>query len=303
MADLSGQVILITGGTSGLGAASAVALARLSPARIYISGRRPAAADTVIAAIAALPGPTPQVTFLPCDLASLASVRAAADTLLAAEPRGLDILMANAGVAGVPPALTRDGYEIHFGTNHVGHALLIRKLLPLLRQRAGRVVSVTSSGYRAAMWGIPFDKVKAASGQAAAAGGSDWLGLWRWARYSESKLANIVYARELARRFPEVTAVSVSPGFVDTGMVAGMRLCDRVVTRLLAWSAGSGFVKAEDGARNQIWAATALKGEMENGGMYEPVAVLEKNLPAPAKDEKLAEKLWEWTEEEIASYL
>ncbi|KAK0725064.1 hypothetical protein B0H67DRAFT_550701 [Lasiosphaeris hirsuta] len=300
MSDLSGQVILITGGTSGLGAASALALARLSPARIYISGRRPAPADAVIAAIAALPEPTPQVTFLPCDLASLASVRAAADTLLAAEPEGLDILLANAGVAGVAPALTHDGYEIHFGTNHLGHALLIRKLLPLLRQRKGRVVSVTSSGYRAAMWGIPFDKAKPAPDQVLP---SDRLGLWRWGRYAESKLANIVYARELARRFPEVTAVSVSPGFVDTSMVAGMRLCDRVVTRLLAWGAGSGLVKAEDGARNQIWAATAPKGELENGGMYEPVAVLEKNLAAPVKDEKLAEKLWEWTEEEIASYL
>ncbi|KAK0625449.1 dehydrogenase with different specificitie [Bombardia bombarda] len=311
MPDLSGKVILITGGTAGLGAASAIALARRNPARIYIAGRRANAAEAVVqqarhdASSLPTPPPTTDIQFLPCDLADLSSVRAAADTILTAESR-LDILMANAGVAAVPSALTKDGYEVQLGTNHLGHALLIRKLLPLLAKTStpdspARIVCTTSDGYRGAVRGIPLEDLGKRKTTPPA---DDWLGVARWVRYAQSKLANVVYARELARRYPGVVSVSVSPGIVSTGMVAGMRTCDRVGTRLLALVSG-GMVEPEEGAWNQIWAATVDVGQLTNGGMYTPVGVLCEggNLSAQARDEGLGGRLWEWTEGELKGWL
>jgi len=296
---LAGKVILITGGTSGLGAASALALARLGPSRIYISGRRSSAAAAIIAQIETLSSNTVSALFLPCDLADLSSVNAAAEHILKHESR-LDVLLANAGVAAVAPGRTKDGYEVHFGTNHVGHALLVRKLLPLLQAAEGRVVSLTSFSFRAAIWGIPFDKVRSEGNEGIGMG--DYLMIWRWMRYAESKLANVVYARELAKRYPEVLSVSVSPGFVETEMVSGMRLCDRLGTRALGYLAG-GMVKPEEGALNQIWAATAERGELTNGAVYEPVGVVCANMGGPATDQRVGDQLWEWTEKELSSWL
>lgn len=298
---LPGKVILITGGTSGLGAASAALLALRNPQRIYISGRRAAAAATLIQQLQQTT--TADIQFLPCDLTDLSSVHDAAQHLLAHESH-LDILMANAGVAAVPAAPTRDGYEVHFGVNHVGHALLIRKLLPLLQRapEGGRIVSVSSFGYRQARWGLPLESAKAGGrGEGFFFADWDWLGAVRWMRYAESKLANVVYARELAMRYPGVVSVSVSPGFVGTSMISNMRVCDRVMTRLMSIGKG-GMVEAEVGALSQVWAATVEKEKVHNGGMYDPVGV-ESELTALAKDEKLGRRLWEWTEREIERWL
>lgn len=296
-----GKTILITGGTSGLGAASALALARLHPtSRIYLAGRNASAATSLIAQIATSEKETTaELIFLPLDLTSLPSVRSAALHLLSLEPH-LDVLLANAGIAAVPPGTrTPAGHEAHLGTNHVGHALLIRLLLPLLEAAPGgdgRVVSVTSFAFRFAMWGVPL------SGEEGGGWLVDWMMVWRWLRYAESKLANVVYARELARRFPGVLSVSVCPGFVETEMVKGMRFCDRVGTRVMGWLEG-GMVSPEVGARNQVWAATVERGELTNGGVYEPVGKEMGDLGGPAVDAELGERLWEWTEMEIAPWL
>jgi len=328
--NFSGKVVLITGGTSGLGAASARALAQLSPSRIYISGRRQEAADELIAQIrnsssppsspSPLITPPTEIIFLPCDLASLSSVSAAAAHLVATETR-IDILLANAGVCAVPPTLSQDGYEIQFATNHLGHALLVRKLLPLLlagggsRQdndgelrQAGRVVFVTSFIARTPLAGrgISFDALKNAAG-------SCTLAAWamepaaRWARYAESKLANAVYARALGKRYADygesgIVSVSVTPGFVETGMVGGMGWCDRVSTRLLAAIVGGGeggMVGPEEGARNQVWACTVAEEELRNGGLYDPVGMLVEDVGAEMWSVSVGERLWEWTEEEL----
>ncbi|KAL3433238.1 hypothetical protein BDV09DRAFT_186837 [Aspergillus tetrazonus] len=214
--NLLGKVILITGGTAGLGAAAVIHLAKHSPAHIYISGRNAKSADVVIQQ--AQKSGT-KVSFLACDLASLDSVKKAADTILAQESR-LDLLMCNAGIMAVPPGKTSDGYEVQFGTNHLGHALLIQKCLPLLQQTAAlpgadvRVVILTSLGFRMhPSAGIVFSDLK--SEQNFTAFGS-------WIRYGQSKLANILYARELARRYPSITSVSVHPGVVGTGLVENL---------------------------------------------------------------------------------
>ncbi|KAK2755482.1 putative secondary metabolism biosynthetic enzyme [Arachnomyces sp. PD_36] len=292
--DLSGKVILITGGTAGLGAATAVHLAKQSPAHIYISGRNASSADAVIKQVQKT-GSKTKVTFLKCDLASLASVKKAAETVVEHESR-LDVLMCNAGIMAVPPALTADGYEIQFGTNHLGHALLIQKLLPLLQSTAetggdARVILLTSLGFKMHPGGgIVFDKVKT-SQEFSAFGG--------WIRYGQSKLANLLYARELAKRYPAITSVSVHPGVVSTGLVENLGLWNRVF--IYATNMGK-LMKAEEGAYQQLWAATTAKSHLKNGQFYEPVGILSNGLDKTAKDEALAKKLWEWTDEALAAY-
>ncbi|KAL4783694.1 retinol dehydrogenase 11 [Aspergillus varians] len=297
MPDMSGKVILITGGTAGLGAETTRQLAKKSPAHIYISGRKVAAADKIIQEIQEA-GNTAPVTFLPCDLASLDSVKQAADSFLARESR-LDILMCNAGIMATPPGLTADGYEIQFGTNHLGHALLIRKLLPLLTATAAmgegqdvRVIQLTSLGFKLHPGaGIVFDAVRTTQ-EFSAFGG--------WIRYGQSKLANLLYAKELARRYPALTSISLTPGVVNTGLVDNLGC----VNRAFVWVTNLGQVMGpEEGAHNQLWAATTSKEKLENGKFYEPVGVLSTKLDAASKDEALAKRLWEWTDEALVAYL
>ncbi|GAB1207880.1 hypothetical protein APSETT445_006615 [Aspergillus pseudonomiae] len=195
-------------GTAGVGAQSVTQLAKHSPARIYISGRNATSAETIINEIAESGSNTP-VSFVECDLASLDSVKKAAEDILAKESR-LDVLMCNAGIMALPPDLTKDGYEVQFGTNHLGHALLIQKLLPLLQQyRRSRCgcYQLHPSG------GIVFDDLKHTQ---------DYGVFGSWRRYGQSKLANILYARELARRYPDITTVSVHPGVITTGLVENL---------------------------------------------------------------------------------
>ncbi|KAG6361343.1 hypothetical protein INS49_009568 [Diaporthe citri] len=133
--ELNGKVLLTTGGTNGLGAAAAKMLASRHPAKIYITGRNQAAAQQTIDSIKSSTGSATQLEWIRCDHANLATVKEAAEKILAKESR-LDVLMANAGIMALPRGLTSDGYELHFGINHLAHALLIRKLLPLLQKTA-----------------------------------------------------------------------------------------------------------------------------------------------------------------------
>ncbi|KAE8151821.1 retinol dehydrogenase 11 [Aspergillus avenaceus] len=293
ISDLSGKVIFITGGTAGLGAESTVQLAKHAPARIYISGRNAKSAESVIKQVADT-GSTTEVSFIECDLASLASVKTAAENLLARESR-LDILMCNAGIMARPQGLTQDGYEVQFGTNHLGHALLIQKLLPLLQQTAQagadvRMVILSSDAWRLhPCGGISLDDLKTTQ---------DWaFGAWR--RYSQSKLANLVYARELARRYPDITTVSIHPGVVRTGLVENL---DRANRWFVYATTFTQMVMPEEGAYNQLWAATVSKDRLQNGQYYEPLGVLTDKLDATAKDDKLAQKLWDWTQEALRGF-
>ncbi|KAI1747196.1 hypothetical protein F4782DRAFT_521961 [Xylaria castorea] len=119
--ELTGKVILVTGGTDGLGAVAAVMLARRNPVKIYITGRNESAAQNVIADIQST-GTHTKAVWLKCDHTDLASVKEAADLVAAKESR-LDVLMASAGVMARPPGLTKNGYELQFGINHLAHAL------------------------------------------------------------------------------------------------------------------------------------------------------------------------------------
>ncbi|KAL2834023.1 retinol dehydrogenase 11 [Aspergillus pseudoustus] len=295
--DLSGKVFFITGGTAGLGAATALELAKQNAARIYISGRNAQAASSVIEQIRSVS--KTNVTFIKCDLASLSSVKDAATDFLSKETR-LDVLLCSAGIMATDPGLTRDGYEIQFGTNHLGHAMLIRHLLPLLQatsdDREGgvdaRIVILTSLGFKMAAFGtsgILFDELKTTQ---------DKGFMWSWFRYGQSKLANLLYAKELARRYPGITSVSIHPGVIRTGLVEGMG----AVKRWFVYVSNVGkMVSLEEGAYNSLWATTTSKEKVANGAFYEPVGKL-GGLDSRAKDEGLAGELWEWTQKVLDEY-
>lgn len=212
----------------------------------------------------------------------------------------LDILMCNAGIMCAPLGLTTDGYEVHFGTNHLGHALLIKKLLPLLAKTSQlqpnpdvRIVLLTSLGFTVhPKGGIVFDGLKTVQN-------FSWF-FGSFTRYGQSKLANLLYARELARRFPQITTLAVHPGVASTGLVRDdISLTDKLLVYGLAWWQ---MVTPEQGAYSQLWAAAGDVSKAVNGQIYEPVGVLSTRLDETAKDDKLAERLWDWTEKELENY-
>ena len=231
------------------------------------------------------------------DLASLSSVSAAARKFTATSSR-LDILMLNAGVMALPTGLTSDGYEIQFGTNCLGHAMLTKLLLPTLLRTAAepgadvRVITLTSNKFSAhPLGGIVLKNLRTVQ-ESPVAGG--------WIRYGQSKLANLLYAAELARRYPAITSISVHPGFVETETRKQLSWGNRVVGFLSNMDMKA--VQPSEGAWNQLWAATVEKGKIVNGTYYVPVGVPGK-LEREASNAKLACELWEWTEKELAKYM
>ncbi|KAK3630354.1 hypothetical protein LTR56_006970 [Elasticomyces elasticus] len=296
---LSGKVILVTGGTAGLGRETVLSFAAHTPAHIFFTGRSQSSADSLVKE-AKSKFPEAPVTFVQCDLASLESVQKAAKSILEQTDR-LDVGMLNAGVMALPPGLTKDGYEIQFGTNHIGHALLVKLLTPLLESTAKRTSDVrlvwnTSLGYKGHLkGGIFFDKLKTTQSNITPA-------LAHWMRYGQSKLANLVYSRAYANKHPSITSVSIHPGVSATGLVTSLSFANRMF--VYATNINN-MVSAEECAWNQEWAATAPLGtgkrEVQSGKYYEPVGI-ETTPTGEAMNDELAEKLWNWTQEELASY-
>lgn len=234
------------------------------------------------------------MTFVKCDHASLESVREAAGRFVHTR---LDIFIANAGVIDLDnPGQTADGFEVQFGTNHLGNAALLLRLLPVLLRTAettgdARFVSLSSRMYHQhPREGIRFDTLRTAQADMPRGG---------WGRYGQSKLANILFTRALGRRYPGLTSVAVHPGNVDTGMVRRLGGLAGLAVRLTRWAL---FVTEEQGACCTLWAATAadVKAKMEGdqvaffGPVGRPVKGGEK-----CRDDELMDKLWRWTEEAV----
>ena len=281
-------------GTSGLGKATLLALAAHKPEAILFTGRNTANGEQVVKDVKAISS-TIDVLHLPCDQSDLHSVDAAMKRLLEHVQR-LDIVICNAGVMGKDAVLTKDGYEYHFGVNHLAHGLIIKQLLPLLKSTANRygdarVVSVASNGFR---WtpggGIVFEELQTTQDMAFAG---------RWRRYGQSKLANVVYAAELTRRHPEISSVSIHPGVIFTDLWdPNLSLLNRV----FVWLATLGqSVSVEQGILNPCWAATTSKENFKAGAYYEPVGV-EGAQTKDSSNEKLKQQLWNWTEEQLKTY-
>ena len=197
----------------------------------------------------------------------------------------------------LPPGLTSDGYELHFGINHVAHALLIRRLLPLLQKTAkehgeARVIPVSSLALvLAPTGGIVFDDLQTTQAY--------WV-LGKWQRYAQSKLANLLYGRELAKRYPEILTLVADPGPSNTGLVTSLGWLDKMIVYLGNWNK---FLDDDQGHWNQVWLVGVSKDEAKSGEMYEPVGVLSKSYTEYCLDEKLAARLWDWTEEQLKPWL
>lgn len=281
-------------------------LAKHNPAHIYFTGRNYSAAAEVIASCQ-VGGKV--ATFIPCDMTDLASMRAAAETFASQEDR-LDILIANAGVMALPPGLTKDGYEIQFGINHMANAALLLHLLPILACTADRdpdadvrFVALTSLGYRAhPAAGIDFETLHTEQ---------EWAPMGTWSRYGQAKLANILTARELGRRFPRITSVAIHPGVVKTGLVTELGFWQRLLVYV---TNPGGMMAPRQGCYNTLWAATSkdVRGRMAETvttvcgrtsgvALFEPVGQLHGGDTA-CWDEELASRLWEWTEKELGVF-
>jgi NAD(P)-dependent dehydrogenase (short-subunit alcohol dehydrogenase family) len=286
--DLTGRTVVVTGANSGIGWFTARELAGHG-ARVILAcrdvERGKQAADRIRSG---LPGADLDVAEL--NLASMASVRAFADSWQDA----LDVLVNNAGVMAPPkPASTQDGFELQFGTNHLGHFVLTGLLLPaLLAAASPRVVTVSSIAHH----GATMDVLEGNAGAVYHAQRS----------YSNSKLANLLFAQELQRmasaRGLNLTSVGAHPGVSSTGLVAdpqgmGAKLFMRTVAPL--------FVKvltqsAAAGARSTLYAATRAEPGSYTGpqrfgetrGRIGPA-----RLSALASEEKLARRLWQVSEE------
>jgi NAD(P)-dependent dehydrogenase (short-subunit alcohol dehydrogenase family) len=177
------------------------------------------------------------------------------------------------------------------GTNHVGHALLVKLLTPLFEKTAerfgdARLVWNTSLGYQLhKKIGVDLDKVRTPQHDISPIGGT-------WMRYGQSKFANLIYARAYAAHHPSVTSVSIHPGTAATGLVSSLSLGQRIFIYLT--NIGR-MITPEQCAWNQQWAATAPKGTGE------PVGI--KVVPSgQATNDELATKLWDWTQKELESY-
>jgi NAD(P)-dependent dehydrogenase (short-subunit alcohol dehydrogenase family) len=204
--DQSGRTVLITGGNSGLGLQSAKVLADRG-ARVLLACRSRERGEQAVRAV-------PGSTLIPLDLTDLGSVRRAAAQARELTEDRLDILINNAGVMATPKALTADGFELQFGTNHLGHAALTWLLMPALRgAKEARVVTLSSlaaSGHRLDLDDPNFERRRYNPATA----------------YGRSKLANQVFALELDRRLREsgehVTSALAHPGYTATGLTAAM---------------------------------------------------------------------------------
>lgn len=285
-------VPLLTG-TSGIGYQTVLQLAQHNPSHIAFTGRQRAAADKLIAATG-LDGS--RVSFIPCDMTSLASVKACVRAFTAAHDR-LDIFIENAGISetGGAGQATGDGYERVWQTNYIAHALMDDMLLPLMERTAAggadvRLIAVSSNLHaKAPAHGIEYDSVRDAAFFSGLTGA--------FKRYAQSKLGNVLRADELARRHPSIRTVSLHPGVVEgTFMNLSIPWIVRKVVMPLMYS----VITLEQGAYNQLWAATAPRDEVVQGGYYDPVAEVGERGPGATREN--AERLWEWTEGELAQW-
>ncbi|OAQ69011.1 short-chain dehydrogenase/reductase [Pochonia chlamydosporia 170] len=286
---LDGKVILVTGGNNGLGKQAICEYVKHKPKQVWLAARNVTAAQEVVDEIHQYQ-PESSVKVLQLDLTSFESVKKASQRFLAESDR-LDILMLNAGIMAAAPGLTENGYEVQFGTNHMGHALLTKLLLPVLERTASepgsdvRIVSLSSRGhFLAPKEGIVFDSLKTTAD-----------GMRAFERYGQSKLANVLFARQLAAQYPQFTVTAIHPGVVRTNLVNGMSGVS-ITQRALGPLANYFFTPVNQGAKNQLWASVAK--DVKSGAYYEPVGVSGK-ASRFGRDEDLAKELWDWTVREL----
>ena len=290
MPDQSGRVAVVTGANSGLGLSTARELARHG-ATVVMACRDPGRGEAALEDVATTA--SGDVVLERLDLADLASVRDFAARVAAERPR-IDLLINNAGVMAPPRSETADGFELQLGTNHLGHFALTGLLLePLLATEGSRVVTTTSTMHWVGR--IDFRDLQKERGYN------------RWLTYGQSKLANLLFARELQRRLAAAGAPTISvaahPGYAathlqSTGPGAGGGVAARVWTAMLAAGNRVYAQSEERGALPQLYAATAP--EVPGGAFVGPDGfdqmrghpTFVKSTRAGA-DMDVAERLWD----------
>jgi NAD(P)-dependent dehydrogenase (short-subunit alcohol dehydrogenase family) len=284
---MDGSTVVITGGNSGIGKAAAVALATAG-ARVVITARSASRGAAARDDIASASG-SDQVELSVFDLADLASVRAGAADLLERCPR-IDVLLNNAGLILSERTLSADGYEATFAINHLGPFLLTELLLDRLKASApSRIVNVASTAHSFARKGMEFDDLMAERE-------------YRSMKvYGRSKLANILFTTELARRLAGtgVTANSLHPGSVATGYAR-----DGDTTGFMAWGIEI-FARLpislspEQGARTSVYLCSSPEVAGVTGTYF--AKCRPKTPSANARDEAAAARLWAVSEELVAA--
>ena len=288
--DLAGKVALVTGASSGLGQETARVLASRG-AQVIVTARNMPKGEDVAAAIRTSTG-NPKVEVEELELGSLASIRAFAKRFLARHP-ALHILVNNAGVMASPQGTTLDGFELQFGSNHIGHFLMTCLLAPaLLRAAPSRVVCLSSRGHHISP--VVFDDIQ-----------FERRPYDKWLSYGQSKTANVLFAVGLERRLGArgVHANAVHPGGIMTEL--GRHLQAEDFEFLRGRSAGMKLKNVEAGAATSVFTATAPELEGRGGLYLEDCHVAEVNDAADALegvksyalDPRNAERLWEISEQ------
>ncbi|KAI0776358.1 NAD(P)-binding protein [Irpex lacteus] len=286
--DLTGRVVIITGGYSGIGKETTKILLGRN-AKVYIAGRSRAKANEVILELKEITGR--EALFLELDLADLASVRRSTQKFLSQEQE-LHVLFNNAGVYFNPiEQLTADGYDMQFGTNVTGHWYFTELLLPaLLRGRASspdgyaRVITTSSStAYYTTLDWSTFNNGKARRR------------LGSRALYSQSKFGNAVVAIELARRYGNqgILSIPVNPGNIKTEIHRNVGTVDRYLINTLPV-----LYPASLGALTQLYAGTMPEALNYNGQFLIPWARAGR-LREEAYDPEVGIKLWDWLQEQV----
>lgn len=258
------KIAIVTGPTRGIGREITFGLARHG-FHVVAAGRSPKRLTELADQVHARGGSAESLVL---DLASLTETETAARTFTASG-RGVDLLVNNAGIGPTIRGVTEDGFEVHFGVNHLGHFSFTHHLGPSLHNGA-RIVQVVSSLHN--VEGITFERLRKRTRGTGVT------------EYAVSKLANILFVRELARRHPEWNAYAAHPGFTDTAIIPWY--VKPFVSRRL--------ISPKEGAITPLWCATDAGLADESGAYY---AGMQKRDPLPpARDDRLAEELWDRSE-------
>jgi len=275
------------------------ALAQRNPGKLYLAARSRARAEGALERIRATTtaAKSANIDILDLDLASLESVKAAA-ARVEREVERLDVLQLNGGIAVVPAATTKDGYEIQFGTNYLGHALLTQLLMPKMLATAAlpggadvRIVLMSSRGHKMFVpkAGILFDELR-----------TDMKHTGGATLYGQAMLSKALFARELAKRYPQITSSSLHPGTVKTAVWGGQKDMNWFIRNFIVNPAVAlSGVTNEEGVKTQLWCSFGDK--VQNGSYYHPIGKAGQASKL-ATDDDLSRRLWEWTEKELQTH-
>jgi NAD(P)-dependent dehydrogenase (short-subunit alcohol dehydrogenase family) len=279
--DLAGKTYLVTGGNSGIGFEAAKMLAGAG-ADVLIAARNPEKGECAAAAVAAEGAGSASHVLL--DLADMGSIRAAVDDV-SGRIEKLDGLINNAGIMQTPPRQTADGFELQFGTNHLGHFLLTGLLFGLVEKAQGRIVQVSSLAH--AFGRIHFNDLMLSKRYDPSRA------------YAQSKLANLMFALELDRRLKKagsaVTAYACHPGYSNTnlqstGPTGGLKFLYGFTNVLMAQSSYRGAIPTVLCAAGEEALAGGYYGPTGFGGARGPVS--DAAVSGAARDEAAGARLW-----------